>query len=231
MTCDGSEVTAPDVANCETTTLSVASVVAGSIADRPRDIGPFDPASGILPVVRAYFFLTGAEILPVHWPARIPLPAVSPQLPLPLGATFELRGDDSVIAKIFVSYAFAEAGSAAKEAHTRQVVGRKIDRVWALQDGWRGPDSLAPSQIARELYLAAVQVLPGRYLADAQPTPTAEGGIHLEWTRGRYDFSADITGDGQLILSVLAPNADDDSERVIEAPTKHDLVDFICRGV
>ena len=90
---------------------------------------------------------------------------------------------------------------------------------------------MAPTRLARELYLASVQVLAGRYLADAQPTPTVDGGLHMEWTRGRYDYSAEITSDGQLILNIFAPNENDDRERVIEDPTRDDLVSFICRGV
>ena len=122
-----------------------------------------------------------------------------------------------------------EGGS--NEARTRQLVGHKIHQVWALKDGWRGPGSLAPTRLAREFYLAAVQVLPGQCLAAAQPTPTADGGLHMEWTRGQYDYSAEITSDGQLILNAFAPNEKDDSEQVIDIPTPEDLVGFICRRV
>ncbi|OBK13701.1 hypothetical protein A5636_01730 [Mycobacterium asiaticum] len=171
---------------------------------------------------------------------------------MPPGTAIELRGDEHVIATVFVSYSAAEAGAVthvrsalggrvvlsyaaeeagANETRTRQLVARKMDRVWALQDGWRGPGSLAPTKTARELYLTAVQVLPGRCLAAAQPTPTADGGIYMEWSSGRYDYSAEVTGEGELILNVFAPNGSDDSERVIEQPTVDDLVNFICRGV
>jgi hypothetical protein len=151
--------------------------------------------------------------------------------PLPVGVVAELRGDREKVARamtVFTSVAY-EGGS--NEARTRQMVGRKIHQVWALKDGWRGAGSSAPTQEARELYLSAVQVLPGRSLADAQPTPTADGGLHMEWTRGHYDYSAEITSDGQLILNVFAPSENDDREVVIEKPTADDLVDFICHGV
>lgn len=122
-----------------------------------------------------------------------------------------------------------EGGS--NEARTRQLVGRKIDVVWRIRDGWQGPGSLAPSRIARELYLSAVQVLPPRCLAAAQPTPTRDGGLHMEWTGHQNEYSAEITSEGHLVLNVFAPDADDDSETVVDQPTREDLVAFICRGV
>lgn len=128
---------------------------------------------------------------------------------------------------------WVEGGST--EARTRQLVGRKIDRVWALRDGWRGPGSLAPSQQARRLYEAAIQVLPVRCLADAQPTPTADGGLYMEWTRGHRDYSAEITSSGRLLLNSFVSDDDyegDDSDcdEIIETPTANDLVRFLCRG-
>ncbi|QEN14836.1 hypothetical protein ACRDU6_21085 [Mycolicibacterium sp. ELW1] len=135
----------------------------------------------------------------------------------------ELRSDDRLIAVVTRSI---QGG--ANEARTRELVGRKMGQVWALKDGWRGPGSLAPSKVARDFYLSVVQVLPGRLLGPAQPTPTADGGIHMEWRRGDYDYEAEITCDGELILTVLGP--DDDDETVIQSPTTADLVEFVCHG-
>jgi hypothetical protein len=53
----------------------------------------------------------------------------------------------------------------------------------------------------------------------------------MEWTRGDHDYSAEITSDGELILTVLAPDDGDDFERVFTQPTTEDLADFICNGV
>ena len=142
----------------------------------------------------------------------------APVLGLQLGDRLSLASD------------FAVGGSGSDEARTRQLVGRKMSQVWALTDGWRGPGTLAPTRVARDYYLSVVQVLPGRLLGAAQPTPTVDGGLHMEWTHGDRDFSAEITNDGELILTVLAPNDDDDLERVIEKPKTEDLADFISNG-
>jgi hypothetical protein len=122
-----------------------------------------------------------------------------------------------------------EGGS--NEARTRQIVGRKMDAVWRLRDGWQGVGSLAPSRDARDFYLTAVQVLPPRYLAAVQPTPLGDGGLHMEWAGEQNEYSAEITHDGQLILNVFAADAADDSETIIDHPTREDLVAFVCRGV
>ena len=148
------------------------------------------------------------------------------------GAFMELRQGGRLMGLIPLH--FAEAGS--NEARTRQLIGRKMNQVWALEDGWRGPGTLVPSRAARDFYLSVVQVLPGRLLGAAQPTPTADGGLYMEWTRGNRergdrDYSAEITSDGQLILTVLTADDGDDLDQIIAQPTTEDLADFICNGV
>lgn len=150
--------------------------------------------------------------------------------PLPVGTVAELRGDKEIVARVRTVLTSAAFEGGSNEARTRQLVSRKIHHVWELKDGWGGPGSLAPSYEARALYMSVIQVLPPRFLAAAQPTPTTDGGLHMEWTRSQYDFSAEITSDGQLILNAYAPNERDDYEKVIDRPTADDLADFICRG-
>ena len=181
--------------------------------------GPAAPADWLAAAARALEVRPGLaetmRLIAEHH--AIPVAEPLPVLEWPLG-------DHLVVAGRFVM-----AGS--NEARTRQLVGRKMSQVWALTDGWRGPGTSAPTRVARDFYLSVVQGLPGHLLAAAQPTPTADGGLHMEWTRADRDYSAEITSGGELILTVLAPADGDDFERVITQPTTEDLADFICNGV
>ena len=123
-----------------------------------------------------------------------------------------------------------EGGIDPNEVRTRQLIVRKLHRIWTLRDGWRGPGSLAPSRSAREFHLRVLQMLSGTYLADAEPTPTADGCIHMEWQRGNKDFSAEITADGRLVLNVFSEDEVNDVEWEVESPSVMQLVEFIQGG-
>jgi hypothetical protein len=218
MTSECTQVRTSFVTN-STTRRFEAPVLGGSV----WSILMGDATEKVAHAVKVMYALDRPE-LGSHWP-MVPVPDLRNAEP---GSVVELRGGEHLIARILVSHSL-EGG--ANEARTRQLVGRKISQVWALSDGWRGPGSLAPSLAARELYMSAVQVLPPRCLAAAQPTPTADGGIHMEWTRGEWSYAAEIDIDGGLILNVFAPDENEDDERIVEEPKPNDLVDFICRGV
>lgn len=117
------------------------------------------------------------------------------------------------------------------EMRTRSLLGKKIAKIGALQDGWRGPGSEAPSRAALNLYLTAYRELHGRDLWAAEPTPTSDGGIHMEWKSGELEYSAEVSKDGALILNVFALDESDDIERVIESPRPSALINFIKQGV
>ena len=113
------------------------------------------------------------------------------------------------------------------------LIAAKQARLGALTDGWRGPDSLAPCPIALIFYaetIRAIRNLSPRFLLDAEPTPTSDGGIQLEWERGTVGYSAEITADGQLILNVFADDPAHDVEHTIEQPSPMQLANFIAFG-
>jgi hypothetical protein len=170
---------------------------------------------------------------PLHWPAELARALEAwPSLGEILRLAAYLHGRSPLPRpsdRLAVAAHFEVAGS--NEARTRQLIGRKMNQIWALTDGWRGPGTMAPTRVARDFYLLVVQGLPGHLLAAAQPTPTVDGGIHMEWTRGDRDFAAEITGDGELILTVLAPDDAHDFEQDITKPRTEDLADFIRNGV
>lgn len=116
------------------------------------------------------------------------------------------------------------------EMNTRQILNRKMQRIWALQDGWRGPGSYAPSPSARDFYVRCYREIAPSMLVDVEPAPTADGGLHMEWKRGRMEFSAEITRDCNLILNVYAPDDSDDREMIVERPRPWQLKDFLVKG-
>ena len=112
------------------------------------------------------------------------------------GEFAELRSDTHVIATAWRGSPFAPFEAGSNEARTRQLVGRKIDKVWALKDGWRGPGSLAPTPAAREIYLAAVQALPGRCL----PMPSQHQRALVAYTWSGH--GADMTTRPKSLVTV-----------------------------
>ncbi|HEY5856647.1 MAG TPA: hypothetical protein VIW24_22060 [Aldersonia sp.] len=125
----------------------------------------------------------------------------------------------------------APAGAGApNETRAGRLIGDKIDRIWKLEDGWRGPGSLAPSATAKRLYVDLIEDLSVESLPAAEPTPTADGGLHMEWRRGETEYSAEITTAGHLVLNVFAPDESDDIEVELDTPTPTDFRDFVQRG-
>ncbi len=119
------------------------------------------------------------------------------------------------------------------EVRALQIIAAKQARLDALTDGWRGPDSLAPSPTARAFYRAAIRAilsLSRGGLLDAEPAPTSDGGIQMEWDRDAVGYSAEITADGQLVLNVFAEDAQHDFEQTIEQPDPAQLAEIIASG-
>jgi hypothetical protein len=121
------------------------------------------------------------------------------------------------------------------ELRALQVIAAKQARLDALTDGWRGPDSLAPTPTARAFYAAAIRGIlslsGGRgLLLDAEPAPMPDGGIQLEWDRDTGGYSAEITAGGQLILNVFTDDPAHDAELTIEQPNPLQLAEFIAFG-
>lgn len=125
----------------------------------------------------------------------------------------------------------ASADRSRTDPRALAVITRKQAQIDALRDGWRGPGTRAPSRTARELFAATVAILPAQFLLDAQPAPTADGGIHMEWERGNTGYSAEITSTGNLIVDVFAEDENDDAEMILSDPVPAQLVGFISRGI
>lgn len=113
---------------------------------------------------------------------------------------------------------------------TRQILERKMARIWELKDGWRGPGSHAPSLSAQDFFTRCYREVAPSMLRDIEPAPTADGGLHMEWNRGTMEFSAEITYDCNLILNVYAPDDADDLEKVVETPQPWQLKEFLVKG-
>lgn len=120
---------------------------------------------------------------------------------------------------------------AADPSDTKQNLDARIQHVLALEDGWQGPDSLAPTEAAKEFFEKYFDGLQSSYWAESTPTATAAGGLHMEWSRNSGVYSADILPGGQLLLNVVAPMATDNAELHIDEPTTAMLRKFIMRGL
>ncbi|PYE14632.1 hypothetical protein DFR67_11293 [Williamsia limnetica] len=120
---------------------------------------------------------------------------------------------------------------AADPNETKRSLDAQLEHVLGLEDGWQGPDSLAPTPAAREFFEKYFDGLQSSYWTESTPTATPAGGLHMEWSRDGSDYSADILAGGQLLLKVVAPTATDNAELHIEEPTTAMLRKFIMRGL
>jgi hypothetical protein len=121
--------------------------------------------------------------------------------------------------------------SAASTDAAARVIAQKRRRLEALHDGWRGPGSLAPSNAARDFYGAVIKVLNPGFLLDAEPAPTPDGGIQMEWDRDEFSYTVEITREGNLVVDVFAADEADDVEFTITNPSPVVLTHIITRGV
>lgn len=85
---------------------------------------------------------------------------------------------------------------------------------WPATDGWYGPDSKAPSpEVIEALTEVASYVgeLPFHVSISALP----EGGVHLEWEQGGWDYTAELTNAGAMYrykLDLSTREYDEDRE-------------------
>jgi hypothetical protein len=112
-----------------------------------------------------------------------------------------------------------------------QSLDSRIAEVWQLEDGWQGPDSLAPRPEAKEFYEIYREGLPSSYWNESAPSATPDGGLHLGWERSDLTYSADILPGGELVLQVTAPSEADNAELRLDQPTAGMLRRFVMRGL
>ncbi|MFG1794193.1 hypothetical protein [Nocardia sp. NPDC049149] len=89
----------------------------------------------------------------------------------------------------------------------------KLSDLEQLRDGWDGPGSKVISACAVAAYTNFVAELDGKVPDDLEPMADRDGGIVLEWDRGRDWFSATIQAGGGLYLCRIARAVDDDEDR------------------
>lgn len=154
-------------------------------------------------------------------------PTVRPLSGGGVGRPYTIPFDDTY------TFSWVTAVGGFSEARALLVIAGKQARLGELTDGWRGPDSLAPSPTARAFFDATIRKLMNlspRFLLDAEPAPTSDGGIQLEWDRDTVGYSAEITADVQLVLNVFPDDPAHDAEHIIEQPNPLQLAEFIAFG-
>lgn len=116
-------------------------------------------------------------------------------------------------------------------ADAKSTLDAQISYVRGLQDGWQGPDSLAPTEAANKFYESYCDGLQSSYWAEATPTATVEGGIHMEWVRNDTTYSAEILANGHLLLNVVGRHSVDNDVLEIDDPAVGMLRRFVMRGL
>lgn len=116
-------------------------------------------------------------------------------------------------------------------ADAKKTLDDQISYVRGLEDGWQGPDSLAPSDAAKAFYESYCDGLQSSYWAEATPTATVTGGIHMEWVRHDTTYSAEILANGHLLLNVVGQHVVDKAELEIDDPAVGQLRRFVMRGL
>lgn len=120
---------------------------------------------------------------PVHYTAR------------PVSLNVEVRHFAGVVPQI-------DSSAALEEALMR------IEAMAALEDGWLGEDSVAPTTAVlgwtREL-VTGVDRLPLNFA----PAPLPDGGVRFEWRTAAADHVAEIEPSGSMYLCVLAAEGED----------------------
>lgn len=120
------------------------------------------------------------------------------------------------------------------------VVGAKLARLEALEDGWLGPGSVRPSPEALRHYSDFLVALDGMVTLDAEAVPTADGAVRIEWERGdrerAIEFGADdsawLFDSGAYDGPIVSFDHDDDgSEAVVEPFDVKTVVQFFVDGI
>lgn len=116
-------------------------------------------------------------------------------------------------------------------ADAKKTLDDQVASVRGLEDGWQGPDSLAPTEAAKAFYESYCDGLQSSYWAEATPTATVDGGIRMEWVRHDTTYSAEISATGHLLLKVVGHHAVDNDELEIDEPAVGQLRRFVMRGL
>ena len=109
----------------------------------------------------------------------------------------------------------------------------RLGSIAALGDGWNGPHSRAVTEVAKRNFGTFVRSIGPDLRPDAEPLPTEDGGIRMEWDGpGSRSFIAELQGDGGLYLCVLGPTPSDDADIELAAGSwTHDrLTEFFREG-
>lgn len=109
----------------------------------------------------------------------------------------------------------------------------RLNSLAALGDGWHGPNSRAVTEAATRNFSSFVHLLGPDVRPDAEPIPTEDGGIRMEWDGpGSRSFIAELQGDGGLYLCVLGPTSSDDADVELAAGdwTQDRLTHFFREG-
>jgi hypothetical protein len=117
------------------------------------------------------------------------------------------------------------------KARAKALLDANIEKLWALEDGWQGPDSVAPGDAAKKFFEEYWDGLASSYWTESTPSATAEGGLHMEWDRDTRHYAADILPRGELQLTVTAPSKADNAELLVAEPTTAMLRRFVMRGL
>lgn len=117
------------------------------------------------------------------------------------------------------------------QANAKQVIDTHIKDLWELEDGWKGPGSLAPTAAAKAFFESYWDGLSSSYWTESTPSATTEGGLSMQWARDKRGYTADILPGGELQLTVTEVSPEDNAELLIAEPTTAMLRRFVMRGL
>jgi hypothetical protein len=107
-------------------------------------------------------------------------------------------------------------------------IGRKLDEIEQLKDGWFGPDTKA---IRPSLISAARAFHSDMFDVSASVAPTMDGGILIEWKHDEIYDSAELEDDGGMYLHSLDMKTGQSSDWETKAFDPEALRRFMRYGI
>jgi hypothetical protein len=102
-------------------------------------------------------------------------------------------------------------------AAVRVFMASRLASLSLLEAAWNGPSSKALTETAKQNYSEFLRLLGADVRLDAEPVPTEDGGVRMEWDGSGRSYIAELQGDGALYLCVLGAAPQDDADTELRA--------------
>lgn len=166
--------------------------------------------TGALLKLGGVFFATSSVVAPAHAYIRQPEPtfihglaesaAIDATFIVNESVNFQQPSRNVISARTYQ----AASSSSAVEAPTGGVrLLAILANLRTLQDGYLGPGSIAPTELALQNL-----ALLGDVAGPVHIVPTAGGGVAIEWRNQDVEYTAEIESDGSLFMCVDDPEVD-----------------------